>query len=481
MKLRIAAAAAVIFMIIAAASCEVTEHVPGEAVPRQAGFLETDIGTELTADLPDADYEGYNFRILHWHNDEDGGESVFGRDLVSHEETGDLINDAVYRRNLRVTGRLNIAISAEYQDCGVIASNVINMVTAADDAFDLVYIRTCEVPSVITGKFLSDLKKLPHVDLKKPWWDANAADNLSIAGKLYLAASDINVIDKDATSVILFNRNMAAGPKLPDLYYMVQDGRWTIDAMVSLYKDAAGDVDGVMGEEVWGFIAGRDVSAVLFNGAGSLFASKDGKDLPVSAFESEYNYAVTDKIIEIMNDGYNNTGAGDAEYRRMFEDGQGLFFLTRLAGVTALRGSETDFGILPVPKYRESQERYYNPVSIHTSGLMSVPLSASDPERTSVILETMAYESSSTVQPAYKESVLRGKYARDDESSAALDIIFANRVFDMGIIFGFGGIAEAYESTEQVKNGAASLYAQKAAATEEDINAFIKQMETEQD
>lgn len=487
MNLRIISIMTLMFVLFSMvlASCAKTPHVPGEANAETAGFLAADTETELTPDLPEADYGGYDFRILHWWVD--GWESKLDKDLYSESETGDVLKDAVYRRNLKVEEQFNIKITLEHQNNTVVPTTVKNMVAAGDDAYDLVYIRTYESPSVVTAGYLTDFNELSYVNLRQPWWDRNAAESLSIGGKLYLAASDINVIDKDATAVITFNKKMAADLNLPDLYYIVLDGKWTIDKMASLYKNASQDVngDGSMSlDDIWGFIAGRDVPTAFFNGAGSTFASKDENDMPVYTFESEYNYAVADKIIEIMSDKtsfYNHHTGTDAaavtddnEYRQLFENGRGLFFWTRLDDVTAMRASETDFGILPTPKYQETQDRYYNLVSIHTAGLMSVPTSAGDLERTSVILESMAFESNSTVQPAYKDVALKGKYVRDEESLAMLDIIFESRVFDIGIVYGFGGFVSAFDSLDSVKNGVASLYASKADAIANDILKFTE-------
>ncbi|MHB1151157.1 MAG: hypothetical protein ACYCWE_02030 [Eubacteriales bacterium] len=487
MNLRIISIITLMFIIFSSmlASCAKTLHVPGEEHAETAGFLAADTKAELKPELPEADYEGYTFRILHWWVD--GWESRLDKDLYSEAETGDVLKDAVYRRNLKVEEQFNIKITLEHQTYSDVPTTVKNIVIAADDAYDLVYIRTYESPSVVTAGYLNDFNELPYVNLRQPWWDRNAAESYSIQGKLYLAASDINVIDKDATAVITFNKKMAAGLNLPDLYYLVLDGKWTMDKMASLYKNAAQDVDGdgkMSLDDIWGFIAGRDIPTAFFNGAGSVFASKDEKDMPVYTFESEYNYAVADKILEIMSDKtsfYNHhTGTDaapvtdDTEYRKLFENGRGLFFWTRLDDVTAMRASETDFGILPTPKYKETQDNYYNLVNIHTAGLMSVPISAGDLERTSVILESMAFESSSTVQPAYKDVALKGKYIRDEESLEILDIIFANRVFDIGILYGFGGFVNAFDSLDSVKNGVASLYASKADAIANDILAFAE-------
>ena len=55
-----------------------------------------------------------------------------------------------------------------------------------------------------------------------------------------------------------------------------------------------------------------------------------------------------------------------------------------------------------------------------------------DKARTSAVLEALASSSATTVETAYYDIVLKKQAARDEDSSAMLDIIFANRVFDLG-------------------------------------------------
>ena len=69
-----------------------------------------------------------------------------------------------------------------------------------------------------------------------------------------------------------------------------------------------------------------------------------------------------------------------------------------------------------------------------------MPRSASDPERTSIVLEAMASASSYYTVPAYYDVVLTRKYARDDQSEKIIDILRANRQFDLAYAYDFGGV-----------------------------------------
>ena len=98
--------------------------------------------------------------------------------------------------------------------------------------------------------------------------------------------------------------------------------------------------------------------------------------------------------------------------------------------VQQLRSMETDFGILPYPKYDEAQERYYSRVSYYNAPI--VPVTNNNLELTGALLEYFNYISSETVIPAYYDIVLKSKTSRDNESQAMLDLIFDSRVVDIG-------------------------------------------------
>ena len=53
----------------------------------------------------------------------------------------------------------------------------------------------------------------------------------------------------------------------------------------------------------------------------------------------------------------------------------------------------------------------------------------------------MAAESHYTVLPEYYEINLKGKVVRDPESRDMLDLIFSNRIYDLGQIYDPGGVA----------------------------------------
>ncbi|MDD4772517.1 MAG: extracellular solute-binding protein [Eubacteriales bacterium] len=436
---------------------------------------------ELRPELPDSDFEGHIFKIIHY-KISDWPIGGFNRDIYAEQEIGESINDAVYRRNLTVEEKYNINIEIENTEYSTIKSVIQKAVSANDDVYDLSYVRLYEVPSLITGGYLTDLNKLGYVDFSNPWWDQNSVDDLSINNKLYLAATDINIMDKDATYCVLFNKDLAADYNLPNLYETVDNKEWTVDKMLELSAGVTTDIDGdgkQTKEDLYGIMGRHDATGALFRGAGCLFADKNDDDIPYITFKSEYNFTVVEKIFDLIYDeGYLNLhtdGVTEAEFFDMFAEAKGLFCYFTIMSVSALRSVDLNFGILPIPKYNVEQPLYYNLVSVHWAGLMSVPASSGDLERTGIIAEALSAESKYTLQPAYMEINLKGKSIRDEESEDMLNLIFSNRIYDTGDIFNFADFSYQFLCISGTKSrDIASFYAKYEQKIQAELDKTVE-------
>jgi hypothetical protein len=124
--------------------------------------------------------------------------------------------------------------------------------------------------------------------------------------------------------------------------------------------------------------------------------------------------------------------SSDNELLNMFQNNQALFMDCTFFYLTSLRNMESDFGILPYPKYTAQQDKYYS--RMEGCDLFFMPISAPQEnlDRTSVILEALCSDSAKSVVPVYYDIALKTKFTRDDESAEIIDILFENRVFDLG-------------------------------------------------
>lgn len=438
--------------------------------------------------LPEADFGGYAFRVAHWCFPD--RPAYNNRDLIANSETGDKINDAVYKRNMEVFDKYNFSIELTNLSYDKITDTVRSSIMSGDDEFDLVMPRLYEGKSLITEGLLVDFNDIPNIDLSNDWWDMNITSSLSVNGKYYYAASDMNLGDKDATAMIMFNKTIADNNNVEDLYKLVEDGKWTIDKMREIYSPISSDLDGngMDLDDMWGFLGANDVPPSFFIGGGGTFVSYDSNGRLVDSFNTEHNISLTDKIHNMMNDPANfynhHLGTGkakmtvDADFLKMFAEGRGLLFWSRFDSVTQLRDQDVDYGILPIPKYDEAQDNYISFVSQHICGLMSVPATNKDLERTGIILDALSRASGETIITAYYDVTLKDKLLRDEKSVEMLDLIFDNRRLDMGEVYDFGGWSSKYiEVCATDKYPVVSTYSSYQSKISEKLTSFVEAMD----
>ena len=429
--------------------------------------------TRVDPELPEMDFKGHNFNIVHWYVGVWGFDDC--DDIVVEELTGEVFSDAVFNRNKAVEDKYNVNINLIRMDINDITTNVGKMIRAGDDSYDLVYQRLHEAMNLLMNGSFSNLNEIDYIDFNKPWWDKRSVDDFSLGGKVYMAASDISTKSQEAIGCILFNKKLAQDYALDNLYDIVARGEWTLDYVVEICKNKARDLngDGILNETDFIPFAGEDLlTTVLFNGAGSRFAEKDEHDMPVCNFMNERNLSICQKILDFM---YNSEIYINNPSKDMFKEGQSIFRMAQMLSVRKFREMETDFGILPSPKYDDNQTEYYSCLSIHQAGLVSVPTTATDFDRTGIILEALSAESRYTVQPAYYDISLKGKFVRDEESADMLDILFDTRIYDLGSVGHFGQFeTEWLRIVSNNNRDIVSLYEKSEKRIQSDIDKLIK-------
>ena len=412
-------------------------------------------------------------------------------DLVAEEQNAETINDAVYLRNTAVEDACNVKIVAMYSsNFGEVTKWEKEAATAGDDLYDAINERLYEIPQLITGGYLRNLYTLPYIDFTRDWWDHSSVESLTLRDNLFIVASDIFLSDKYATACVMFNKDLIKDYALDDPYMLVKEGKWTLDKIREISSDISYDVNGdgkMTVDDFYGMLGRRDMTTFFFHGAGGQIATvnKDGGIDDV--FYNEHNVNAVDKIFSILYDEniffnvHSRASLTDSECCSLFRDGHTLFYIgCMMEEVSRLREAEFDFGIIPNPKYDEAQSDYHSTVSVHHTGLLSVPKTAMQLEKIGYVLEALSAKSSEVLQPAYYETALKGKALRDMESEEMLDIIFANRVFDLGDIMNFGNFSIDFIciSTGSKSQDITSFYEKYKPKIAADIEKFMDSLDT---
>ena len=111
---------------------------------------------------------------------------------------------------------------------------------------------------------------------------------------------------------------------------------------------------------------------------------------------------------------------------------------------------------------------------------MALPATASDPERTGVVIELLSAEGRKSVLPVFYDIMLNTKVARDDESAVMLDIIYNNCVYDIGLNYNAGNILYMMpQILKQPSPDVASFYEANRAAAEKNMKNLYDAIKTE--
>ena len=453
-----------------------------------------DPNARLDSGLGTADYEGYSFNIF-VHN-------TVHNDWDAEEITGEAVNDAKYERMTTVSDNANVTITPVVVTADNRAGQtpLQNSVQAGTNDYDLVEISAYSACNSLTAGILKDMNNIENLDLSREWWDQYANEDFRFKDSIYMTTGDISLSDNNATYCIFFNKRIASDYNLGNFYEMVDNMTWTIDNFRTFAESYGADTDNDGNhvndiDDEYGIYIWDDIMMGIVNASGLKCCeiNKETGELEltlysekfVDAFNKFTQYAYNkDTTCAYQRNGY------AADYGQIaFKEGRALFLMQNLGTAVGMREMDDDFGILPLPLYDESQERYYNSIASWATGFYCIPRNSYGDEgfsRAGYITQALAYESMYTLTPAYYEQTLKGKTSRDEESSAMLDLIFATRTYDFGWYFEIGGYNEAimdllraysadvtsmYQRTEKLATKVLGKYNEKIVTIIEQENA----------
>ncbi len=442
----------------------------------------TEADTAYHAQLPDGlDYGGEAFNIVVY---DDSNYTWYDVDFAATEETGDILNDAAFRRMVTAEQILNIDI-VPYPSSGFGYDAIRKSVMANEGAYDVGFVATRSATSLAESGYLNDLKSMDTLDLTAPWWDQNAVSDLTIGDKLFMVTGDISIMYKKTIGVLLFNKQMMNDYDLGDPYELVKQNKWTIDKFNEMAASVSADVNGDGQydlEDKYGLLYYCDMIALGLIGGGTQFTSKNADDYPEITFYNDRTASIFDKYTTLMYNpeqsiSWSRLGLLNEDLIALFMDNRGLFNFNEFHSIETMRQMDTAFGILPFPLYEESQERYYHTINPHVAAMLLVPKDCRDVERAGYVLDVLGAESKNVLTPAYYEQYLKSKGSRDNESEEMLDLIFSTLTYDIGYLYDFGGLGGmTLNMVDGYKPDLASQYAKyepKAqTAIEKTINAY---------
>lgn len=464
-------AAVFVFTAAAAVSCSkpAEENAPANADTIAVTAEETTEDEYLKYDpaFASADYNGYTFHILI-----NGNDLEPNVDFDAEELNGEVLNDAIFNRDRDIEEKYNITLDVQYQTDDAQQNNVKKSNAAGTGDYDMTEVNQNYSMQMAANGLITPIDEIPAIDLTKPYWNQITLEGSSVAGKNYFAYSDLNIHAFGATPCVIFNKQVLADYNLGDIYALVSGGTWTTDNTCGMISKVTHDLDGdgtLTKDDYWGLICNNFAVDCLVSGTGYMLIEKDENDLPYLNFPTEKFYQVVEGVRSVLsadNGAFlvdrTSTATEAREYwtEWAITENRALFWIGNLKCVERLRGMETDFGVVPMPKLDENQENYAVHRQANIGATISVPLVLNDPELVGIVLEELAYRSFKDVMPVYMNSVLEGKYFRDPESIITLRIMRESTYCDLGFMtqnFGIQPLTLCREIVTKEKDAVSSV------------------------
>lgn len=465
--------------ILSAVGCSDTKEGTGSE-SQSPGAQTTSASDETTTSwidtVPaDVNYDGYTFNIG-WRSCVDINEYVIGLE----ESSGDVVSEAIYKRNRLTEEKLNISLaevnlSTEWT---VVTRAIEKLVLANDSTYDVYSSGTWFLFQSSIKGLLVPVSKIPALDTSNVWWDSEFL-TMSALGttSYYVLNGHINYLDDYACTALFFNKPLCTDLGLQQPYDLVRGGEWTFDKFLEYVNKSSADLDGnsVYDEnDQYGIIENIGILLKFLPAFGEnvvIFDSEGNADLN----SSERFYSAIQKVFDTML-GTNNPPVliierklGYDKALTIFPKGNALFSTSLIKDMLELRQTmEDDFGVIPLPKYDESQKNYYSSYNTVWGTSFGVPITNIELERTGWILEVMGYYSTDTVYPASIDVNVMTKLARDDESAEMMQIIFDNKFYELGQ-WGTSIYNRICEQTNAGKVEIASFFAKHLSQTQSEF------------
>lgn len=432
-------------LLLSAASCgEDTSNFPetSDTSPTSVSENETNESSGVPKDL---DLGGETINI--WYTTSPYSTVETFPDIAG-ELTGETLSDLTYNTNRKVEEKLGCTLNFYDSLCQSpdTAKEAKKLIMADSSEFDMFHLVQYNAVNLIMEGYLMNVYDAPYISYDKPWWNRDYMSEMA-AGKdrYFLLVGDYCIDTTRNLTCIFYNKSLYEdfyGD--PDgLYQEVLDGKWTWDRLRSICEDVYVDLDsdGKTGRgDQYGFSTNSSCLVDgLFYGTGARITARDENNYPTLILNNERSADIAKRLYELVYEtkGVFNGGWQPADFtqnRDEFAANQSMFLLGFFYTAESLREMKGDFGIIPCPKYDETQDKYYS-VTQDITRVMGVPKGCQKFDAVCAVLEELSFEGNQSVLPTYYDVLLKYKYSRDDYSGQMIDTIRENCRPDLAYIY----------------------------------------------
>ena len=424
-----------------------------------------------------------------------GGETVIIRcrgndgnilEIAPENEIGDVLNDAVFRRNRDVEARLNVDIVLSpgegWESYSKEITTLRASVAAGDNAWQIIAGWANSLPTLSLENCFYDLTDMQYLDLKQPWWNQSAVEGMRLCDKLFFVTGDIAWLTVFGSSFVVYvNERIASGYDIETVPQLVRDDKWTIDKMRELTVQTMKDLNGdsIMDEnDQWGLVLNRGNNPDAFYTAADLHQIIVTDGIPSYVPDVERLSRLMDKLEPFY---FNGESAGcyvseDGDVQiNMFGNGQSLMVMREMSlARNEYRTMEDNYTIVPYPKLDDTQEHYYS-ACFNSATIWGIPSDNPQPQTAAAVMEALAAESYQDITPVFFETCMQEKFARNEDTIEMLNLIRANGYIDAEYLY-MSAFNYSVQILRNLVSGKKADVASYVAKQEKKYHAAVGQM-----
>ena len=464
-------------------------------IDREGWWLSDEGGRPSTPDdLPeDIDFEGYEFFVFYRAGDW----------LNFYECEGDLSSEVnpvyqtVYERNQKIQARLNAKITWVPSNNGgrVETAAQITQILNSLEYYDFFLTTNNTAVSYGNNAKLIDFSMAEYINLNQPWWWQDVINEISFDGStVNFLVGDMNIVNITKMSAFYFNFDLIDErlQKTPEYFYnLVDEKKWTIEILDQLSRNCFRDLNGDQREDendsyAFPWTGGETVNQFLWSTrvADQLYTrSADGRTITLNFKGNDDIVTLVEMMTKLLHENSGvldysamPSGTFDGKIIQEFSEGKYVFLPQRLTAATTdyMRDMETDYGIIPYPLMSDGDE-YISDIQDSSTCIFAPQVAERVLDKVGICIEALCAEAYRYTTEAFYNVALKNKYARDDNASRMIDLIYESAHKSFIVEYGgqAGNIAGTLYSSIYGKTSVATAIASKADAAENKINTFI--------
>jgi len=352
------------------------------------------------------------------------------------EPDGETVNDAMYESTENVKRRFNVEIEC-ITASNMLSDSIVNQLMAGDTDYDVLAGYAYYDFSLASNGYVLDINELDAlgaggiINTSKSYWAKNYIDAASYKDNTYWLVGDISIETLGCMYVTFVNDALyqkTCAEKYGDIYTIVNNGEWTVDKLSEMsalcYNDNNGN-DKYDDADTYGWATHwMHVVDGFTTGLGIEYTQKqaDGT-VTLTLSSNSHNIDLLQKLNTFKALSTSHQYAQEIAAIQAFTEDRVMFMLNTLRHAEInLRDMESDYYILPAPKYNVEQENYRT--GIHDQCVIfGISYASEKVYASAVVLEALCAEHSRLVRPKYYDEALKYKYTRDDASADMIDIV----------------------------------------------------------